>query len=700
MALIGTIRKNFWFVLIVLGLALAAFILMDMKGNSDRGGSAMVMGEISGQKVDYRDFSKAETALYSGNPDIFSRRENLWDYFIEKAIVEEQASELGLGVTKAELMDLQFGNRLSPVITNNYRNAQTGQVDRASLLQHKQLIEGNEELAPRFESFWVEQEKQIQKTELQNKIGNLVSKAIYTPKFLVEETGAASNSSLNMSFVKIPFDAIDTDVEVSDADISAYMAKNATKYTSKEETRVLQYAVVDVYPSAKDSADWRTNVIEAGQNLKNATADSDSIVAFNNGGFWSSVYFSNSALPEGLKGQLDAVSIGDTYGPYAEQGSYFVAKVLDKKIMADSAEVKHILRNATTPESFASAEVFIDSLQNELNRGAKFSKLAEENSQDPGSASKGGDFGTFPQGALPPTMMSFNNVVFNGKAGGVYKVRTQFGVHLVKVEDLIYNDRNDKFKVAYVRTPIIPSEETQNLLNDKINDLISQNRDMAAMSTAASAMGYNFQTTGPLKANDFSVGTLGSDNSSRDMVKWAFESDTQIGEVSPTVYAYSDKINYFDNKYVIASLKNIQKPGLFSAESMRSTLESTIANIKKGESIVGSLGSDLSAVAAKYGSEVGTADGVSMGASFIPGIGTENKVIARAFATDINGTSSVIGTSGVFLLSPTDKTEGTVANIPQMRQLKTRSSRSQAELKTIEALKKTVEIADNRATFF
>ena len=699
MALIGTIRKNFWFVLIVLGFALAAFILMDMQGNANRGGAAMNMGEIAGQKLDYREFSKAETALYSGNPDVFSRRANLWEFFVEKAIVEEQANELGLGVTKAELMDLQFGNRLSPIITNNYRNSQTGQVDRATLQQHKQLIEGNESLAPQFENFWVEQEKQIQKTELQAKIGNLVSKAIYTPNFLVEETGAASNSSLNMSYVKIPFDAIDIEVEVSDTEILAYMAESATKYTSKEEARVLQYAVVDVYPSAKDSSKWRSEVIEAGQSLKNATADSDSIVALNNGGFWSGVYFSNDELPEGLKDQLDEVSVGDVYGPYSEQGSYFVAKVLDKKVMPDSAEARHILRRVTTgtPEEFATADAFIDSLRNELKRGTSFSSLAEDNSQDPGSATNGGDLGTFQQGRM---LKEFNDAVFNGRTRGVYKVKTQVGVHLIKVEDLIYNDRNDKFKVAYVRTPIIPSEETQDLLNDKINDLVSQNRNMAAMSTAASAMGYNFQTSGPLKANDYSVGVLGSDNSSRDMIKWAYESDTQVGEVSPTVYSYSDKVNYFDSKYVITLLKSIQKPGMFSAESMRNTLEPTLVNIKKAESIMGSLGSDLSAVAIKYGAEVSTADNVSMGASFIPGIGSENKVIAKAFATDVNGTSAVIGSSGVFLVSPTDKTEGTVANIPQMRQLKTRSSRSQAELKTIQALKKTVEIEDNRATFF
>ena len=699
MALIGTIRKNFWFVLIILGLALAAFILMDMQGNANRGGAAMNMGEIAGQKIDYREFSKAETALYSGDPDQYGRRKRLWDYFVEKAIVEEQASDLGLGVTQAELMDLQFGNRLSPVIMDNYRNSQTGQVDRSTLLQHKQMLEGNDQLSDQFVNFWAQQEKKIQKTELQSKIGNLVSKAIYTPDFLVEETGAAANSSLSMSYVKIPFDAIDGDVEVTDADLTAYIKDNAQKYTSKEETRVLEYAVVDVFPTAADSLKWRTNITELGNTFRTQTSENDSLFAFNNGGFWSSIYFSNDDLPEGLKGNLDALSPGETYGPYVEQGAYFLAKLIDKKVMPDSAEAKHILRRITTgtPEDFAAAESYIDSLQNELNGGAKFSQLAEDNSQDPGSAVKGGDLGTFKQGSMLP---AFNNAVFNGRRGGIYKVRTQVGVHLIKVEDLIYNNRDDKFQVAYVRTPIIPTEETQNRLNDDIADLITQNRDMASMRSAASEKGYNFQSSAPLTINDYSVGSLGSDQSSRDMVKWAYESDTELNEVSPTVYSYSDKVNYYDNKYVIVALKSIQSAGLYSAESMRSTLETTVANQKKANSIVGSLGSDLAAAAEKYGVEVKTADNVSMNASFIPGIGSENQVIAKAFATEVNGTSSVVGSSGVFLISPSNKTEGTVGNIPQMRQLKTTSSRSQAELKTIEALKKLADVEDNRATFF
>ena len=697
MALIGSIRKHFWFVLIILGLALAAFILMDMQGSANRSGSAMVMGEIAGQKIDYREFSRAESALYSGNPDVFGRRNSLWNYFIEKSIVDEQAEDLGLSVTKSELMDLQFGTRLSPIVENNFRNQQTRQVDRQTLLQYKQAIENDEPLNSTFRNFWAEQENQIIKAELQNKLGNLVSKGIYTPTFLVEETGALSNSSLDLRFVKIPFDNIDGDVEVSDADITTYIKENTLKYTSKEETRVLEYAVIDVFPTSEDSAFWKKSIVELRSDFQ--STDSDSLFAFNNNGFYSNLYYSNDDLPDGLKGNLYDVAVGTTYGPYRDQGSYFIAKLLDKKILPDSVSASHILRrvNTGTPEEYAAANTYIDSLHTLLNRGTRFDTLATNNSEDPGSGAKGGDLGTFVQGAMVPT---FNDAVFQGKTGGVYKVQTQFGVHLIKVTNQVFNNRENKYKIAFIRNAIIPSETTQNRLFDQLADLITDNRSMESLRTATTALGYNFQSSEPRAANDYILGALGSDNSSRDMVKWAYEYDTEIGNVSPVVYTYTDKVNYYNNKYVIAGLKGVQEAGLFSAASMRSTLEPIVANQKKAESILAGLGSDLNSIAAQYGTKVDTARSISMNASFVPGIGAENKVVATAFGTAVNTSANVIGTSGVFVLSPFNKTEGTAGSIPSMRQVKTRSSISQAELKTMEALKKTTEITDSRATFF
>ena len=68
MALIGKIRKNMWLVIVLLALALAGFIIMDMTNANNSGsfGSRTTIGEVAGEKIDYMDFQRAESALYSG----------------------------------------------------------------------------------------------------------------------------------------------------------------------------------------------------------------------------------------------------------------------------------------------------------------------------------------------------------------------------------------------------------------------------------------------------------------------------------------------------------------------------------------------------------------------------------------------------------------------------------------------------------
>ena len=119
MALIGKIRKNFWFVLLLLGLALAAFIMMDMTGSSGPGGAvtSMTMGNVDGQKINYQDFSRTEQAYYrNAGTDIFQKRKTIWDFYVENALVNKEADALGLNVSREELMDLQFGPNPSQII--------------------------------------------------------------------------------------------------------------------------------------------------------------------------------------------------------------------------------------------------------------------------------------------------------------------------------------------------------------------------------------------------------------------------------------------------------------------------------------------------------------------------------------------------------------------------------------------------------
>ena len=67
-----------------------------------------------------------------------------------------------------------------------------------------------------------------------------------------------------------------------------------------------------------------------------------------------------------------------------------------------------------------------------LNRGSEFAELAKEKSTGP-SGSQGGDLGYFSKGQMVP---EFDKVVFTLKKGEVSEpVKTQFGWHVIKVED-------------------------------------------------------------------------------------------------------------------------------------------------------------------------------------------------------------------------------------------------------------------------
>lgn len=72
-------------------------------------------------------------------------------------------------------------------------------------------------------------------------------------------------------------------------------------------------------------------------------------------------------------------------------------------------------------------------LKEKLNNGADFAELAKENSKDPGSKDDGGNLGYFGHGQMVP---QFEDVVFKLQKGEVSDpVKTQFGWHLVKLED-------------------------------------------------------------------------------------------------------------------------------------------------------------------------------------------------------------------------------------------------------------------------
>lgn len=703
MALIGKIRNNMWLVIVLLAMALIAFVLMDMVSASNRGsfGSQTLVGEVNGSKIDYLDFQRTEEALYGGSTDVNGRKTSVWNYYVEKSFLDNLTEQTGIDVGKDELAELEFGNNLSPVVQSFYRNPQTGQVDRAQLDEIKKAIDENTVTNTDFAMRFNELRKQVIKSQKQTKLNNLVAKSFYTPKWYAETMDKLNSATINMEYVYVPYTNIaDDQIVVSDEEIAAYIKENEKKYTSKEEVRNISYISYDVTASKEDSLALYGELSALVTEFKET--DNDSLITATNEGFYPNAYAKVDELSGLIKDTVKYMAKGDVFGPYIDNGAYFITKLVDKKVMPDSAKASHILRsvNQGDPLQLAAANKYIDSLKTAIQSGAlSFSDAATNNSQDPGSAAKGGDLGTFAPGMM---VREFNDAVFNGTQGQLYKVITQFGVHLIKVEKLIYKTNELKYNLAYIYRPIVPSEETQNAALDQALEVLEKTKTIADL-TALESVDNKVQLVSNIKRNDHILGALGSDQSSRDIIKWAFDEDTEVGQVSSTLYSFRDQVNYVDSKHVIAALKSVNAAGLGTPETLRSTVEPLVRNKKKADIIKGKIsGADLTSIASVFETEVKTADNISFGRPSLPEIGVEPLVIGKAFAQEVGNTSAPIeGKNGVFVVktnafTPPSTEAGAIGQRIQL----TQNARSQVNFRLMESIKKNLKIEDRRSKYF
>ncbi len=703
MALIGKIRNNMWLVIVLLALALSGFIIMDMLGSRKFGGrmgNQTTLGKVDGENIDITDFQRVENALYGNSLDDATRKNSVWNYFVEKTIIDKISDENGISVGKEELSELEFGENLSPITQGYFRNQQTGQVDRAELAKIKTAIDEDKVTNPEFAHRFNELRQQVIKLQKQTKLNNLVSKSLYTPNWMAETLEKMNQETANFEFVKIGYDNIvSSDITVSDDAIAAYVKEHPKQYTNKEEVRNLVYAEYNVVASAQDSAKYFADMTALASEFKNST--NDSLFATTNNGLYTGTFSNKKDITGELKDVISSTAVGSVVGPYIDNGVYLVAKLVDKKVLPDSAKASHILRRVENndPIQLAAANQYIDSLKNIIKSGSiSFSDAATTNSQDPGSASKGGDLGTFGQGMMVP---EFNDAVFQGKAGEMYVVTTQFGVHLIKVDKLITISTEPKYKLAYIAQPIIPSEETQDAI---------LNKAMAALETSNTIEGITPNLNGPtfkeasgIKINDYNVGELTGDGQSREIVKWAYESSSKPGDVSPSVYTFKDKNNYVDSKYVIAGLKSIDKAGLASVESAKAKVEPILINKLKAEKIKERImGTDLSEIASSFDSKVDTVASHIFGRNMLPDAGNEPLVIADIFKMSPGTVSKpMVGENGVYVVHLNSLTPAAISEGAFMQKtMITQGIRQQVNFRLIDSLKKAAKINDTRYKFY
>ncbi len=706
MALIGQIRqKGSWILVVMIALGLGGFIFMDMNaGPTSVFGSAQpTVGKVNGEKLDLNEFNRTENILYQNSAaDIYSRREQLWSYFVNKTLMRQEAEALGLAVSDAELEDLQFGSNPSPIIRQRFMNPTTGQIDYNQLNQIRDMLTTGT-MEPNMMDYWQVQEGEIVAQRLQEKLNGMVSKGMYIPTWMAEDMYEEQAQVIEFAYVKISFADLDnSEVSLGDEDFKTYIKENEEALRVDEERRALKFVTFNVIPTAEDSASIREKITEIIPEFENA--ENDTTFIQRNQGIMEGTYFKKDQLSAIIADTVWSLSSGSVYGPYLEGATFKAVKVLDRMMIPDSVESRHILRPVQTQEEFLAAQQLLDSIKTEIESGnATFADMAAQFGTD-ATVSTGGDLGY----AAPGQMVGpFNDLIFfQADLDSLYIIGTQFGLHLVEVTDRRHINNEEGIRVAYLSEDIKPSENTQQAVADRAYDFMRKHQEdgLAGMeSDAAGIVDISISSSGLLNENSYQISGLGTGQEPREMVRWAFEGKTKPGDVAPRVFAFQDPVRYFNNRYVVIALDRIVEPGLPAVEDIRADIEPIVTNHKKGEVIKSRIQSEeLTAIASAFDVPVDTVPNVTFANDFIQEIGGEPKVLGTVFTMEEGETSEpIIGASGVFVLKITEKAVPSAPlDLPAFRRQQTSSQRATVGNRLMTAIREEATIKDNRARYY
>jgi len=703
MAILNSIRKRGIFLILIIALALFAFILSDVLTKGGGGKVQDTIATINGTDISRQSFMEEVEATQRSmgqNANTSQAMNMVWDRELRRVILEEQYEKVGLSVEKAQL-----DNALKTSLANNptFLN-EAGQVDEGKIQEYIASIKAS---SPEMYQQWLNFEQNTASAVLQSTYFNMIKGGLRSTVAEGEQEYHFQNDNLNFNYVMIPYSKIaDEDIQISDEEIKKYVSAHPNDYEVEAQADI-QYVFFSEQPSESDIEEARTetaamlnNKVEFNQDTKS----NDTIAGFTNTKDYEEFVNANSdvpyydrwlfknQLPQTVADTLINLNEGAIYGPYKVDNSFYLTKVLETKKMPDSAESKHILiRYAGTlraPETITKtkeeAQKLADSILGVVKKDkSKFAELATQFSDD-SSKDNGGDLGNSTPGRMVP---AFDKFIFNNPTGTIGLIETDFGFHIVEVGK--QSESKKAIKLATVVKEIEASDKTMNdvFSNASKFELALKDGDFTELARAQNLEVKPVNNLNKMEANIPGIGA------NRPIVNWAFEEDTNVGDI---------KRFSVPEGYVIAQLTRKNEKGLMSVEQATATVKPILLNEKKANKIRESITANtLEEIAKNQNVSVQTATGVTM-ASPMVGTTNEPKVVGAAFGTKPGETTKLIdGKNGVYMVKttafkPAPKMESYVNYANQLSTKAAPTSQNAA----YNALKKKADIEDNRATFY
>jgi peptidyl-prolyl cis-trans isomerase D len=698
MAVIGTLRQKLGGLLIlVIAFAMLAFILMDMGGKGNGSVRGTGIAKVNGEEISYEAFSERlkTNETFSQNQSQGqalseeqkeSIRNSTYNELLTEKLKAAVYSSLGITVGDAEKKAMLFEEDFQhPSITSSFKG-ENGQYSAANFKQYLETLSipdpSSGLSAEEKRAQWANFEKAIYKERADNKYNKLIQKSTNVPTWMAQALYNNDNLKVTAEYVYLPFSSVADDaISYTDADLTSYLSKHAKAYKQMASVNI-KYVVYPIVPSTDDIAavsSWMNDKFAAWQ-----TSENDSLfIMASSETKWSNVYESKDELTNQFADSMFIAPVGTFFGPVQGKNQFTSYKLLDRKAIADSLKVRHLLISGDGYESQEIALATIDSLrQLIIEEGVPLASLTAQFSQDESNALDGGDLAWVRPGEM---VGPFNNAIFfDMKPGDVRLVYTQFGAHFVEVYS--WGTTTTAVKVATLNKSIFASEETTNNIFAEASLYSGNNRSkesfVASSDKIKDAVGVS------TKANTIQ----GLRGNAREIIKWAFKSEK--GEVSAPFMV--------GESFVVALQDGNAEEGEASLDNVRLLVEAEVIKAKKAAVLLAKVnGSDLNSIASSNSVSVQAANDVSMTNVALAGIGNEPKFAGTALGLPVNTVSKpLVGENGVFVLKTTVKSAAPAATDLDAYKARASSYGSSVQGKLFDALKNAAKIEDNSFDFF
>ena len=732
MAVIGKIQKNSLLLLVVVGLAMLAFIFTDFIKGGGSGPEQIPTATLYGDPIDEQAFRdlKDDYVLRAQNDFAYQQKEftdadrklaenDAFNELVRKTILNQEFEKLGIVCTPDELNDMILGDHIHPWVRQIPLFNGPGGFSKDSVQNYITTLE-IEPVGADDETMqgWKDQRKQwknfedeLKSARQADKYVSMIRSGLYVNKLETENQYSALYSKKQVKFVMQRYrDIPEEEVTLTDEDLKAFYEehKNESLY-EQEESAAIRMVYFPIQPTAEDMEEIKSNMETLKEPFKNAVSDigfvyqnsdsdylSDSTI-FKLGMGAQNFGFNNApgagVYPEAMDEMMQNAETGDVVGPFmafdnkAKQNMLVIAKVTDTPT-EKQAWVRHILIGAGATRTEERAKEIADSVMRVIRANDNFVEMVNAVSEDPGSKQTGGEYKWFDERTMVP---EFTEASFNGPIGKLQLVKTAYGYHIVEV--LGQADRKTP-KLAVVGKFVKPSETTIRRTEERAYDFIYQVTESAmdsAFSKIALDSNMTPQATKMFISNEFVIGMAETSK----IMKFAFNAAATEGEISNPILD--------DGKYVVAILDNKIEEGVPAFEDIKEVMRAEALKEKQAEKYIEIMSGKNSleeiGELLTYGG-IQTAELSFDSKSVYNGGGQEPAVIGALFRDELktgNMTVPIQGKDGVYVFiveseTPAPETTDTeVVRAPLEVQRK-----GSADQAVIQGLREKADLEDNR----